>query len=142
VIVDVNCEKLAADFLVMASANAWSPEHVEQIVSAMAPDARYHVFAWQKPFIGRDAIREELLRQAPLFNPDGPCEILKTASAGQTVFVERIDRIVMSGVRVGIHGVLDIDEDGKIASWRDYVDSAEIVAKTRPRGTRQSEKRE
>jgi hypothetical protein len=85
----------------------------------MSPDASYHVWAWYEPFVGRAAIREELLRQAPLFT-DGSFEFLNFASAGQTVFVERRDWVRMNGKRAGVDvvGVFDFDENGKIASWR------------------------
>src|SRR5579863_1284486 len=124
-------EEIARDFLLAGGTSVWTPANVDQLVARMAPDARYHVFAWQEPFVGQDAIREELLRQAPLFEPAGAPEFLNSASVGRTVFIERIDWVQMNGVRAGIHvvGVLEVDDDGKIASWRDYVDSQEIVAK-------------
>lgn len=132
---DMNCEQIARDFLVAAaSANEWTPDNVDRIVTGMVADAEYHVFAWQEPFVGRAAIREELLRQAPLFRPDG-CEIVNVASVGTTVFVKRIDRVIMNGARFGVHvvGVFEVDANGKIASWRDYCDSAEIALNLRPR---------
>jgi limonene-1,2-epoxide hydrolase len=132
----MSCERIARDFLLdAASTSEWTAHHVDEIVTAMASDAQYHVFAWHEPFVGHDAIRGELLRQTPLFSPDG-CEIINVASVGRTVFIERIDRVVMDGARFGVHvvGVLEVDANGKIASWRDYCDSAEIALNLRPRG--------
>jgi limonene-1,2-epoxide hydrolase len=102
---------------------------IDRIVSRMAPNGRYHVFAWNEPCVGRDAIRSELRQQAPLF-ANTKVEFLNTASCGSTVFIERIDWVTMSGVRVGVHvvGVSEIDEDGNVVSWRDYLDSSEITA--------------
>jgi len=63
-------------------------------------EARYHVFAWEEPFVGHDAIRDELLRQAPGFR-DTREEIVNVASVGQTVFVERRDWVTMNDERAG-----------------------------------------
>jgi hypothetical protein len=49
------------------------------VLDFMTPDARYHVFAWEEPFVGREAIREELLRQAPHYG-DGEYEFQNVAS--------------------------------------------------------------
>jgi limonene-1,2-epoxide hydrolase len=107
----------------------WDTAQVEQFLGYMTPDARYHVSAWQEPLVGHDAIREELLRQAPLFT-DSSFEFLNFAFADSTVFLERIDWCTINGNRAGFHvvGVYEVI-DGKIASWRDYYDSAEIRAK-------------
>jgi limonene-1,2-epoxide hydrolase len=115
---------------VTAENASWDSHQVERLLGYMSPAASYHVWAWHKPFVGRDAIREELLRQAPLFS-DGTFEFLNFASAGQTVFVERRDWVTMNGKRAGFHvvGVFDFDDNGKIASWRDYFDTAELTAK-------------
>jgi limonene-1,2-epoxide hydrolase len=77
------------------------------------------VFAWEEPFVGREAIRYELLRQAASYR-DGRFEILNVASAGQVV-IERIDWVTMNDKRAGFHvvGVFEVDDHGKIASWRD-----------------------
>ena len=63
---------------------------VERVVSRLAPDARYQIFAWEEPFVGRDAIRAELLRQASVLR-DVRLELVTIGSVGQTVFMERID---------------------------------------------------
>lgn len=114
----------------MADGAHWDPAQIERLLSYLAPDARYHVFAWQDPFVGHDAIRDELLRQAPFFS-DSSVEFINFASADHTVFIERRDWVTMNGKRAGFHvvGVLEVDDEGKIASWRDYVDSQEITVK-------------
>jgi limonene-1,2-epoxide hydrolase len=103
---------------------------VERLLGHMAPDARYHVSAWREPFVGHEAIREELLRQDPIFG-DIQVELLNFASAGNTVFVERVDWFTMNGKRAGVHavGVFEVDDSGKVAIWRDYFDGAEIRKK-------------
>jgi limonene-1,2-epoxide hydrolase len=106
---------------------------VDRIVSRMTPNARYHVFAWEQPLVGQDAIRAELLRQAEFYG-DARFDILTMASSGQTVFVERRDSCTMNGKQVAFHvvGVFQVDADGKIAAWRDYLDSKEIAVKLGP----------
>jgi limonene-1,2-epoxide hydrolase len=96
----------------------------------MTTDARYHVYAWEEPFVGREAIRGELLRQAPFFS-DTEEEIMNVASVGHTIFVERHDCVTMFGKRAAftVVGVFELDADGKITSWRDYLDSREIGVK-------------
>jgi limonene-1,2-epoxide hydrolase len=110
----------------------WVAPQIERMLSCLSTNASYHVFAWEEPFVGHDAIRDELARQAPLFS-DTTIETLNVASVGQTVFVERMDSVTMDGRRVSTHvvGVFEVDSDGKIASWRDYLDSREIATHLR-----------
>ena len=77
---------------------SWDSSQIERMLDLMAPEARHHVFAWEDPFVGRDAIRDELLRQAPGFR-DTREEIMNVASVGQTVFVERRDWVTMNDKR-------------------------------------------
>ena len=110
--------------------SSWDEAQIERMLKCMTPDARYQVIAWHKPFCGHDDIRKELRRQAPLFS-DSRIEILNVASLGHTVFVERVDWITKNGNRVGIHvvGVFELHLDGKVAAWRDYLDSREVAIK-------------
>ena len=90
-------------------------------------DARYQIFAWDDPFVGHDAIRAELLRQAPLFR-DVRVEIVAIGSVGHIVFTERIDSMILRGKPIKSHfaGVFEVDAEGKIAAWREYLDSREL----------------
>ena len=45
----------------------WDSAQIERVLSHMAPDARYQVFAWEEPLVGHDAIRADLHRQGQLF---------------------------------------------------------------------------
>ena len=101
--------------------------YVDRLVSHMAPDSRYQVIAWEDPHIGTDAIRAELLRQASVYS-DFRCEIYAIASADQMVFTERTDSMILRGKPVTVHiaGVFEVDAEGKIAAWRDYLDSSEV----------------
>jgi hypothetical protein len=58
-------------------------DRVERLVSYLAPDARYYVFAWWEPCVGQDAIRSELLKRATA-SSDRSFELLNFASVGQT----------------------------------------------------------
>jgi limonene-1,2-epoxide hydrolase len=131
--VAIDQEKAVLAFIAdWESTQRWDAAQVERISSHMTDDARYHFFAWNDPFVGHDAIRDELLRQAPNFGGTR-IEIAKIASAGQTVFVERTDWITKDDTRMGIHvvGVFEVTADGKIATYADYLDSREIVVNVR-----------
>ena len=115
--------------------DAWTCEkldaaRVDRVIGCFAENARYYVFAWQEPFVGRDAIREEIARHAQYIR-DNHYEILNIASVGATVFVQRRDCCTMFGTaaKFEVVGVFDFDDEGKIVCWRDYLDSAEIGAK-------------
>jgi limonene-1,2-epoxide hydrolase len=123
-------EEAVRSFLLDFSGEQLDSARVERLLSYMAPDARYHVYAWWEPCVGHDAIRAELLKQGT-GSSDISFEFLNFSSAGQTVFVERLDWFTLNDklVNLAIVGVFEFDDDGKITSWRDYYDSAEITAK-------------
>jgi limonene-1,2-epoxide hydrolase len=98
-------------------------DRTERVVNRMAADARYHVLAWHEPFVGHDAIRAELLRQGTVW-----IEIPTIASAGNVVFTERVDSMILRGKPIAsrIVGVFEVDDEGKVSAWRDYLDSREV----------------
>jgi limonene-1,2-epoxide hydrolase len=95
----------------------------------MTPDIRWHVNAWDQPIVGQDAVREELLRIAPLYR-DYQSEILAMASVDQTVFTQRLDSMVLGGKPLTQHiaGVYEVDTEGKVSFVRDYYDRKELDA--------------
>ena len=123
-------EEAVRSFLLDFAGDQLDLDRVERLLSYMAPDARYHVYAWWEPCVGHDAIRAELLKQGT-GSSDISFEFLNFSSVGQTVFVERLDWFTMNdeAVNLRIVGVFEFGDDGKITSWRDYYDSAEITAK-------------
>lgn len=125
-------EEAARAFLREFEGPRLGPAQIERIVARMAPDARYYVFAWEEPHVGHETIRAELTTQAERMADCG-FDFLHAASVGDTVFLQRIDWVTMAGKRIGIHvvGVVQFDADGKITSWRDYLDSREITTKLR-----------
>lgn len=58
-------------------------------------------------------------------------ETLHAAANGRVVFTERIDRLVAADGRelgaFAIAGVFELDEEGKLARWRDYTDPAALA---------------
>jgi limonene-1,2-epoxide hydrolase len=125
---EASARELIADF----EGPRLGAEAIDRILDRFAPDGVYHVFAWEEPHVGRDAIRTELTRQADLFG-DASFDIVSSARAGDTVFLQRIDWVTMRGKRLGLHvvGVFEFDDSGRLTSWRDYLDSREIAAKLR-----------
>jgi hypothetical protein len=63
-VVSVEHEDLVRAFILEFPRERVDRARVEVVLDPMAADARYHLFAWEDPFVGRDAIREEVLRQA------------------------------------------------------------------------------
>jgi len=108
----------------------WDADQIERMLDRMTPDIRYHVYAWERPRVGRDAVREELLRQVPLFS-DIRSDVVAMASADGTVFAERRDSLLVAGKPLTQHvvSVFEVNADGKISAWRDYYDSVEFALK-------------
>ena len=102
--------------------------YVDRLLSHMSPDARFHVNAWEEPFVGHDAIRHEFLREASHMQ-DLHIETVAIASAEQIVFTQRLDSLILRGKPLTAHvaGVFEVDAEGKIAVWRDYFDSGEVA---------------
>jgi limonene-1,2-epoxide hydrolase len=114
----------------------WSDSDlIERLLGRMAADARYYVVAWHEPLVGHDAIRTELVRQGTRVS-DVHVEIVAIASTAGTVFTERLDSMIMDGTPGTYHvaGIFKLDDNGKIAVWRDYVDTREVVANLRRAG--------
>ena len=110
----------------------WDDAQIDRILSRMAPDARWHVYAWKRPMTGWDEIRGEMLRQVSVF-ANYRTEIKTIVSTDRTVLLERVDsqtigQKVETPVTLHAVAVVEIDADGKIAAWRDYFDSKEVEA--------------
>jgi limonene-1,2-epoxide hydrolase len=105
----------------------------DEALQLFAEDASYFMNAWQRPHVGRAAIRAELVRQLGAF-ADLRSEIVTIASTDERVFVERLDAMTIGGRPVTLHfaGVFDVDASGAITSWRDYFDMSEVAAAVQP----------
>ncbi len=117
-------EKLVNDFC-----QAWSRMNLDEIMGYFAEDAVYHNIP-MSPASGKPAIRQAINTFLPLAQAV-EFRVLKTASAGNVVFNERVDSFQMRGRRVEIPvaGVFETG-DGKISAWRDYFDLATWTRQT------------
>lgn len=106
----------------------WNVDLIERVLRRMSSEARYQVYAWERPVVGQEAIKRELQRQTPHFS-DLRCEILNIASKDSTVFIERLDTMTTKNGPLTIHvaAVFEVDDEGRIISWREYYDSKEIT---------------
>lgn len=104
---------------------------LEKIRAALAPDARWQaVVPVAKVVYGPDAICGEAERQYRIYQ-DCDCELLNIATAGDTVFTERVDRVrLLDGgkeIITNVVGVFTVNADDKIVFWREYWDMLDIA---------------
>lgn len=61
-----------------------------------------------------------------------PAEIRNLAVNGRVAFVERVDHLRRADGSIiasaPVTGVLEFDDDGRIVHWREYFDSAPVIA--------------
>ncbi len=100
---------------------------VERILDMFAEDGEWALWVPGPTIKGRTEIRAEIERQIK-FSTYMKCGITKIVSAGNTVVTERIDHFTMHGIRVrhALVAMYDLDDSGKIRSWREYFDTADI----------------
>jgi limonene-1,2-epoxide hydrolase len=104
---------------------------VPALRALLADDARYQPVVPIAPVRqGADAIVAELERQYELYD-ECACDILSVAVNGRTVFTERVDTVrqIATGQRTTTHvvGVFDLDDQGRIAWWREYWDALDCA---------------
>lgn len=123
----VDAERIVRDFCA-----AWGEGKIEKpdpdtIAEYFAEDGEWHLWVPGQIVAGREAIRAEVHRQRE-FSTYMQCGIKKLVAAGLTVMTERLDYFTMHGVRVShaLVAVYDLDEAGKILSWREYFDTADL----------------
>ena len=101
---------------------------VAALVDFFTEDAVYHNIPLA-PLTGREAIASTLTQFiAPASLVE--FELLGIATAGATVFTERVDRFVIGDKRVElpVMGAFEITPDGKIRAWRDYFDMQQFTS--------------
>jgi limonene-1,2-epoxide hydrolase len=76
---------------------------IDRVVEHLSEDARYHVFAWEDPHVGHEAIRTELLRQLAQGLRGVRFEVVTIGSVGPIVFTERRDVTIHKDKQVTIH---------------------------------------
>jgi limonene-1,2-epoxide hydrolase len=100
---------------------AWTRNDPAELIAYFAPDAVYHNMP-SAPVTGREAIRASFERFAGNWE-EVEFRVLGIASAGSTVFTERLDviRTAAGRVELPVAGVFEV-QDGLITHWRDYFD--------------------
>jgi limonene-1,2-epoxide hydrolase len=117
----VNCEQVIGDLFA-----AWTRLDLDGIMGYFAEDALWDNVPMNSPAKGRAAIREMtqgFLKDTTSFG----AKILKSLHVGNTVFNERVDTIKMKngkGADIPVAGIFELNDAGKITSWRDYFDLA------------------
>jgi limonene-1,2-epoxide hydrolase len=117
----VNCEKVVNDLFA-----AWSRLNLDEIMTHFDENAVWDNVPMNNPAKGKSAVRQltqGFLKDTAAFE----VKILKSAHEGNLVFNERIDTIRMKNGKVAsipVAGVFELNDAGKILSWRDYFDLA------------------
>ena len=113
-----------AEALVNAFMAEFDAEHpdADHLASYFTDDAVYHNMP-MAPAEGIEAVKAALAGVSQMTSRGW--EVLHSASSGDVVLNERVDRFDMGGTEVAVQvcGVFEI-RDGKIARWRDYFDMA------------------
>ncbi len=113
-----------AEALVNAFMAEFDAEHpdADHLASYFTDDAVYHNMP-MAPAEGIEAVKAALAGVSQMTLRGW--EVLHSASSGDVVLNERVDRFDMGGTEVAVQvcGVFEI-RDGKIARWRDYFDMA------------------
>jgi len=101
----------------------WETLNIDKVIEFFTDDAVYHNIPLAAAK-GKAAIRKTIDGFMP-GTTKIEFKILSTASAGATVFNERVDSFIVNGrpVVVPVAGVFEIS-GGKIKAWRDYFDLA------------------
>ena len=114
-----------ADKIVRDFCEKWRTGDVEGLVEAFADDAVYHNIPMQ-PCRGKDEIRAFIEGFLGSAASSVSFAIRHQIVSGRIVMNERIDTLVMESrvVELPVCGVFELNEEGKIAAWRDYFDMA------------------
>jgi limonene-1,2-epoxide hydrolase len=117
----VNCEKVVNDLFA-----AWTRLNLDEIMSHFDENGVWDNVPMNNPAKGKAAVREMtagFLKDTASFE----AKILKSAHEGNLVINERVDTIRMKNGKtaaVPVAGVFELNDAGKITSWRDYFDMA------------------
>jgi limonene-1,2-epoxide hydrolase len=104
---------------------------VEKILSMMSEDAEWQLWVPGGPTVkGREALREEINRQVRIAT-NNKCNIVNMLSSDTMVMTERADKAVIFGKPCPhfMVAVYELDEDGLIKRWREYLDMADLTRK-------------
>ncbi|MDB6061501.1 MAG: limonene,2-epoxide hydrolase [Verrucomicrobiaceae bacterium] len=109
-----------------------SRPQVEKILSMMAEDAVWQLWVPGGPIIkGREALRKEILLQMS-YATNNKCVITHIISSDTIVMTERADLAIIHKKPCPhqMVAVYELDENGLIKAWREYLDTADLAKKT------------
>jgi len=112
-----DAEKIVTEFC-----NAWPRKNIEELLGFFTDDAVYHNIPME-PLKGKDAIRAGINTFLPMAKTLH-FKVLKSASAGNVVFNERVDIFDLGNgkkIELPVAGVFEVT-GSKISAWRDYFD--------------------
>jgi limonene-1,2-epoxide hydrolase len=104
---------------------------VEKILSMMSEDAEWQLWVPGGPVVqGRGALREEINRQTR-FATNNKCNIVNVLSNDTMVMQERSDTAIILGKPCPhqMVAIYELDENGLIKRWREYLDMADLTRK-------------
>jgi len=104
---------------------------VEKILSMMSEDAEWQLWVPGGPIVrGRAALREEIERQVRIAT-NNKCNIVNVLSSDTMVMQERSDFAVILGKPCPhqMVAIYELDENGLIKRWREYLDMADLTRK-------------
>ena len=108
-----------------------SRPNVEKILAMMADDAEWQLWVPGGPVIrGKTALRAEIEQQMS-YCTNNKCNEVSILSNDRMVMQERSDTAIING-RPCPHqmvAVYELDEDGRILKWREYLDMADLNRK-------------
>jgi limonene-1,2-epoxide hydrolase len=105
---------------------------VEKILAMMTEDAEWQLWIPGGPSIkGKDNLRKEIHRQMT-FATNNKCIIVHMLSSDDMVMMERADLAVIHGKPCPhqMVAIYELDKNGLIKKWREYLDTADIAKKT------------
>ena len=114
-----DAEKIVTEFC-----NAWPRKNIDELLGFFTDDAVYHNIPLE-PARGKDAIRAVINTFMPMAKSI-QFKVLKSASAGNVVFNERVDVFDLGNgktISLTVAGVFEVSGT-KISAWRDYFDMA------------------
>ncbi len=112
-------EKIVTDFC-----NAWPRKNIDELLAFFTDDAVYHNIPLE-PAKGKEAIKAVINMFLPMAK-SLHFKVLKSASAGNVVFNERVDIFDLGNgktISLPVAGVFEVT-GSKISAWRDYFDMA------------------